>query len=78
MIDVAEEVEAARAKFPEPYALLAALIEEVGELSKALMDEPKARVRAEAKQVAAVAIRIMEEGDPSLDRIREERGSDGA
>lgn len=62
--DVMAEVERARAKFPEPKHLLAALTEEVGELAQAFMQEkPWAEVRGEAMQVACVAIRIMEEGD---------------
>ena len=78
MSDIVKEVERARKKFPDPYALLAALTEEVGELAKALLDEPMDRVESEAIQVAAMAIRIIEEGDPALDPIRRLRGSDGA
>ncbi len=65
--DVSDEVYRARAKHPSPTYLLAALMEEVGELSKAFIeDAPWDHVREEAKQVACVAIRIMEEGDPSF------------
>lgn len=74
--DVAEEVMAAREKFPLPDALLAALVEEVGELAKAIMEEPRARIYAEAKQVASTAIRIMEESDPTLEALRKTRGAE--
>jgi len=43
-------------------------MEEVGELAQALLDDHGiARVREEAKQVACVAIRIMEECDSSFE-----------
>lgn len=71
---VAKEVFDARKKFPDPTHLLAALTEEVGELAKAFLDEPSHRIYEEAKQVAAMAIRIMEEGDPSFDVLRKARG----
>lgn len=64
MGDVVDEVRAARDAFPENAHMLAALVEEVGELAQAMLQgKPWAEVRGEAKQVACVAIRIMEEGD---------------
>ena len=61
---VRAEVTRARKKFPANRHMLAALVEEVGELSQALLEEQGAdRVRAEAIQVACVAVRIIEEGD---------------
>jgi hypothetical protein len=64
MGDLAEEVGRARAKFPQNRHMLAALVEEVGELAKALLEgELNEAIRAEALQVACVAIRIAEEGD---------------
>lgn len=74
--DVSTEVLRAREKFPDPYGVMCALTEEVGELAKALMDEPRARVYKEAVQVAAMAARLALEGDPSLQRIRDERHAD--
>lgn len=65
--EVTAEVARARAKFPMPNPMLAALVEEVGELAKALMGgrhHGKDGVRMEAIQVAAMAVRILEEGDP--------------
>ena len=67
---LAEEVARARAKFPGNRFMLAALTEEVGELARALLQRQGAdRVRAEALQVACVAIRIFEEGDSSFDDV---------
>lgn len=74
--DVLQELRRARARFPSPECSLAALGEEVGELCKAVLDEPKARVRAEAIQVAAMAARVALEGDPTLDAFRARKGLD--
>jgi NTP pyrophosphatase (non-canonical NTP hydrolase) len=64
---VESELNFARTKFPSNEHLLAALVEEVGELSQALIDQHRGKqkaedVFAEAIQVAAMAIRIAEEG----------------
>ena len=66
IMGVVEEVDRARKLFPEPEGLMAALGEEVGELFKAIQDESAQRIKDEAVQVAAMAIRVMEEGDPIL------------
>jgi NTP pyrophosphatase (non-canonical NTP hydrolase) len=59
-----DEVVAARSKFPGNAHMLAALVEEVGELAQAMLQgQPIQRIIDEAKQVACVAIRIIEEGD---------------
>lgn len=61
------ELDRARAKFPNGYNLNAALMEEVGELASAQMQQLGwMAIRKEAIQVMAVAVRIMEEGDASL------------
>lgn len=75
-IAIARELTRARAKFPSPAGSLAALTEEVGELAKAMLDEPRHRVCEEAIQVAVMAIRVATEGDPTLDEIRKKRGAD--
>jgi NTP pyrophosphatase (non-canonical NTP hydrolase) len=70
-VDLFRELGLARAKFPKNEDLLAALAEEVGELAQALLHqkhEPEKgatdlSVRAEAIQVACVALRIASEGD---------------
>lgn len=62
--DVAEEVIRARSKFPNNRFLLTALTEELGELAQAyLQKKSKQEIYEEAMQVAAMAIRIMEEDD---------------
>ena len=70
MAEIAVEVATARQKFPSRRHLCVALMKEVGELAKVLLESDKEErlagweaVRSEAKQVACVAIRIMEEGD---------------
>jgi len=66
--DIAEEVCRARTKFPDNRHLLAALMEEVGELAQAILQKkPLEEQRKEARQVACVAIRILEEGDSAFD-----------
>lgn len=68
--DLAEEILKAREKFPGNRYLLAALVEEVGELAKAyLQREGKEAIRKEALQVACVAMRIYEEGDAIFDDV---------
>lgn len=69
--EVAEEIKRSRSKFPGNEDMMIALTEEVGELAKDLLHhkyEPKkgktnASIRAEAIQVATMAIRIATEGD---------------
>jgi|GEM_PF-5994269 len=61
------EIERARGKFPSNRHLFLALVEEVGELSKDLL-EGNVGWREEALQVACVALRLYEEGDPTTPR----------
>jgi hypothetical protein len=62
----------ARKKFPETEKLTVALGEEFGELCKALLQgAPTECVHAEAYQVAAVALRIIEEGDADFGADKE-------
>jgi len=62
------EVARARSKFPNNHHLLAALMEEVGELAQAMLQQlPREQIEKEALQVACVAVRIAEEGDASFD-----------
>lgn len=70
---VGAEVVFARRKFPNNAHMLAALTEEVGELARALLEgEGKARIRAEAIQVACVALRIATEGDADFQHASKE------
>lgn len=75
--DVALEVERARELFPNSDGVMCALTEEVGEVAKAHMDEPWSNVYAECVQVAAMAMRVAMEGDPTLLSIRKARGAIG-
>ena len=73
---VRAEVRRARSMFPHSDNLFCILVEEVGELAKALQDESADRVRDEATQVVAMAIRCLEEGDPSFGVMRDRKGLD--
>lgn len=61
------EIQDARRKFPSNKQRLAALVEEVGELANALLEYDRGKktredVISEAVQVAAMAVRVAEEG----------------
>ncbi len=71
---IAEELDRARETFPNAIHSTVALMEEVGELAKALLDEPWENVRKEAVQVAVMAIRVAVDGDSSLDGYRTRLG----
>jgi len=58
-----DELTHARNKFPHNTHLTVALMEEVGEMAKDILEGDWELARREAAQVAAVAIRIIEEGD---------------
>lgn len=74
---VEREVWRARLKFPSADGVMAALTEEVGELAKAMLDEPVENVQDEAVQVAAMACRVALEGDPTLFETRKKRKAGG-
>jgi hypothetical protein len=63
---VIKELARARGKFPSSIHSFAALVEEVGELGKALISEGDGSVYAEAMQTAVMAIRVAVEGDSSF------------
>jgi NTP pyrophosphatase (non-canonical NTP hydrolase) len=69
--DLKGELHRARQKFPSNNLLFAALVEEVGELSKAMLewragDTTEQEIWNEAVQVAAMAMRVAVEGDASF------------
>lgn len=67
LLALANEVRAGREKFPGTRFMLAAATEELGEVARALLQKQgKERVRKEALQLAATAMRIYEEGDASF------------
>ena len=68
---VIAEAKRARRSFPGANATNAALVEEVGEVSKALMYEPWNAVCDEAVQVAVMAMRLATEGDSTFEAWRE-------
>lgn len=76
LADIDSEVKRAREKFPGKNVTFAALVEEVGELATATFEESNARVREEAIQVAAMAIRIVLDGDHTYDAWRNDKGLD--
>lgn len=63
MARIEHELEHARGKFPGTAHLTVALMEEVGEMSRNILEGDWELARREAIQVATVAIRIIEEGD---------------
>ena len=74
--DILAELKRARAKFPGPNVTMLALMEEVGELATAVFEEPRANVRAEAVQVASMAMRVVLDGDETVTQWRADRGLD--
>lgn len=70
---LADEVYFAKSKFPSGKNLLAALMEECGELAQELLQNGNTEhAFTEAIQVAAVALRIALEGAKEFDNLSEE------
>jgi hypothetical protein len=68
--DLAAEVLRARAKFPRNRLLTVAALEELGELAAAQLQQlPKAEIRREAIQAMAILVRIITEGDATLEGL---------
>lgn len=65
-LDVTDEIAEARSNFPGTAKAFAALVEEVGEVAKAFLDEDPTRIYDELVQVACMAQRLATEGDPTL------------
>ena len=74
--EVLSELARARAKFPGDNVTTLALMEEVGELAKATFSESREAVRKEAVQVACMAMRVVLDGDATLDQWRASKGLD--
>lgn len=74
--DILMELNRARMKFPSTVTqpTVVALMEEVGELAKAAMEESPDRVYREAVQVAVMAMRVVLDGDFTLEARRNENG----
>lgn len=67
---VLEELSRARAKFPGDNLNTIAMMEEAGEVAKAVLEESPERVRRECIQLAVMAARITLDGDSSTDTYR--------
>lgn len=76
LAEVRAELIRARQKLPGDRVMAIALMEEVGELAKAMLDEPAANVRKEAVQTAVMAARIVLDGDGSVRDWRWFKGLD--
>jgi NTP pyrophosphatase (non-canonical NTP hydrolase) len=76
LLKIKNELKSARTKFPGDRVTMIALVEEVGELAKALMDEPSSNIEKEAIQVAVMAIRVALDGDSSVRDLRKSKGLD--
>lgn len=69
---IRDELKAARGAFPGTTHMLCALVEEVGEVAKAIMEHDRKQgtsvqeVLREAVQVASMAIRLAVEGDDNF------------
>lgn len=74
--EILAELARARTKFPGDNVTMLALMEEVGELAKATFEESRDRVRKEAVQVATMAMRVVLDGDSTLDGWRGSKGLD--
>lgn len=73
---VRAELAHARSKFPGDRIMTLAMAEEFGELVKAVLDEHSSDVRKEAVQTAAMAARVVLDGDASVDDWRAAKGLD--
>ena len=70
LLEIQAEVTRARHLYPGNANRLAALMGEAGEAANALLKrEGRDRVRAECVQVAAMAIRLAEEGDAGFEEV---------
>lgn len=70
---VARELARARKLFPGANLNGLAMMEEAGEVAKAMLDEPLDNIRKECVQLAAMAARIALEGDLSVNAYRNAR-----
>lgn len=76
LAEIRAELARSRAKFPGDNVTMLALMEEVGELAKASFEESRSAVRKEAVQVAVMAMRVVLDGDATLNAWRLRKGLD--
>ena len=67
-----DELAFARSRFPSNSQLMEALMEEVGEVARAVLERDFDHAKQEALQVACVAMRLATEGDQSWEPSRPE------
>ncbi len=72
--EIAEEVIRSRKRFPSPDHLIVALAEATGDLAAVCLTHgPKSgEAKYQARQLAALAIRLIEEADPTLEGLNRE------
>lgn len=74
--DIIQELDRARGKFPGDNVTFFALVEEVGELAKAMFSEPRENVKREAIQTAVMAMRVVLDGDVTIEDWRRSKNLD--
>jgi hypothetical protein len=75
-LEILDELIRARQKFRGDNVTTLALVEKVGKLAQATFEKSRAEVRKEAIQVACMAMRVVLDGDATLDDWRAKRGLD--
>jgi len=75
MVRVQNEISSAKAKFPSNKQLLHAFVEEAGEVTKAFLDmdqkdAPPEDITKELIQTIAMAVRLLQEGDPEFPQYK--------
>src|SRR3569623_671730 len=66
---IRDEVKNGRDRYPAPDGLVCALAEHSGKVAQAMLEQPWHMVQREAMEVIAIAVRLIEEGDPALDLL---------
>jgi hypothetical protein len=76
MVAVKMEILRARLLYPSCEGVGMAMLEEVGEVANACLDEPRDAIIKEGIQACAMVARLVLEGDPSLAALRLKRELD--
>ncbi len=71
--EVVVQLQRLRVKYPENDAAFLNLIEAIDSLAKALADEPATNVRVKAIEAMALIMRLVLDGDSSIDALRLKR-----
>lgn len=70
------EILRARMLYPSCEGVVAAMVEEVGEVANAYLDNTRSEIVKEGVQACAMVARLVLEGDPSLANLRAKRKLD--